>query len=74
MADFVVTPWEVKGEIDYEKLMEQFGIQPMKNLLPVFNENILFRRNVVFAHRDFQQIQERIKKKEPFVMMTGLMP
>ncbi len=74
MEDFVVTPWEVKGEIDYEKLMEQFGIQPMKNLLPVFNENILFRRKVVFAHRDFQQIQDRIKKKEPFVMMTGLMP
>jgi tryptophanyl-tRNA synthetase len=74
MADFVVTPWEVKGDIDYDKLMEQFGIQPMKNLLPVFNENILFRRKVVFAHRDFQQIQDRIKKKQPFVMMTGLMP
>ena len=74
MAEFVVTPWEVKGDIDYEKLVKQFGIQQMRELPPVFNDNILFRRKVVFAHRDIQQILERIKNKKPFVMMTGLMP
>ena len=25
--DFRVTPWEVEGEIDYNKLIEQFGTQ-----------------------------------------------
>jgi tryptophanyl-tRNA synthetase len=72
--DFVVTPWEVKGDIDYDRLMKEFGIQPLKELPKVFNENILFRRKVVFAHRDIQQIMNRMRKKEPFVMMTGLMP
>ena len=27
--EMVVTPWEVRGEVDYDKLMEQFGVQPM---------------------------------------------
>ncbi|MDQ6667449.1 MAG: hypothetical protein M3Y53_04380, partial [Thermoproteota archaeon] len=27
--DFKVTPWEVEGEIDYNKLIAQFGTQPI---------------------------------------------
>jgi hypothetical protein len=23
--DFIVTPWEVTGEVDYDKLIEKFG-------------------------------------------------
>lgn len=69
-----VTPWEVKGDIDYDKLVKEFGIQELKELPSVFNENVLFRRKVVFAHRDIQQILERMQNKKPFVMMTGLMP
>ena len=65
-----VTPWEVKGNIDYSKLIKEFGIRPMPKLPPVFNKNLLFRRKIVFAHRDFS----RILDKKKFVMMTGLMP
>ena len=71
---FVVTPWDVHGEIDYDKLIKQFGLTPMSALPDVFTENILFRRRKVFAHRDFQKILVAIKDKKPFVMMTGLMP
>ena len=67
MADFVVTPWEVKGDIDYDKLVKQFGIHTLNQLPDVFNEHILFRRKTVFAHRDIQQILERVKNKKPFV-------
>ncbi len=74
MAEFTVTPWEVKGEIDYDKLVREFGIQPVGELPAPFMENVLFRRKAVFAHRDFNKIVERIKKNEPFIMMTGLMP
>lgn len=74
MAEQVVNPWEVRGSIDYEKLMSEFGIQPMKSLPEEFESDILFRRNVIFAQRDFQRILDRIKQKKPFVMMTGLMP
>src|SRR3989344_2889682 len=70
-----VTPWEVSGAVDYEKLGREFGVKPMPDNLPkIFNENILFRRKIIFAQRDFPGILEAIKNKKKFVMMTGLMP
>jgi tryptophanyl-tRNA synthetase len=72
--EFKVTPWEVSGDIDYEKLAREFGISQLKDLPKIFNENVLFRRKVVFAHRDIQRILEAIQHKKKFIMMTGLMP
>lgn len=69
-----VTPWEVKGKVDYNKLIKEFGLQPLRFLPEIFQKNVLFRRGIIFAHRDFKQIVEAIEKKKPFVMMTGLMP
>lgn len=68
------SPWDVEGTVDYSKLIKKFGIEPLKNLPEVFNKNLLFRRNIVFAHRDIQRILDTIKNKKPFIMMTGLMP
>jgi len=72
--EFKVTPWEVSGNIDYNKLIKEFGVSPLKELPEVFNKNILFRRKIAFAHRDIQRILEAAKNKKPFAMMTGLMP
>src|SRR3989338_5779419 len=69
-----VTPWEVKGDIDYSKLIKEFGLQPMASLPKEFDDSPLFRRKIVFAHRDFDRVLTAIKSKKPFVMMTGLMP
>lgn len=69
-----VTPWEVKGKIDYDKLIKKFGLKPLNHLPEEFQKNLLFRRGIVFAHRDFKQIVEAIENKKPIVMMTGLMP
>ena len=69
-----VTPWEVSGNIDYDKLIKDFGVRPLNHLPKAFNESLLFRRKKIFAHRDYAQIIESIEKKKPFVMMTGLMP
>lgn len=69
-----VTPWEVKGTIDYDKLIKEFGLQPLQHLPREFLAQSLFRRGIIFAHRDFKQIAEAVEQKRPFVMMTGLMP
>ncbi len=69
-----VTPWEVQGSVDYEKLIKEFGVSPLKELPSVFNDEILFRRKLVVGHRDIQKILESMKTKKPFVVMTGLMP
>jgi len=74
MKKQVFNPWEIKGEINYDKLVKEFGISPLKQLPNIFNKELLFRRKIVFAHRDIQRILEAAKSKKKFVMMTGLMP
>jgi len=74
MKKQIMNPWEVSGDIDYNKLIKEFGVSPLKELPEVFNKNILFRRKIIFAHRDIQRILEAVKNKKSFVMMTGLMP
>ncbi len=69
-----VTPWKVSGDVDYEKLIKEFGVKTMPKLPEIFNKNVLFRRGVVFSHRDFDKVLSCVKNKKKFVMMTGLMP
>jgi len=72
--NFKVTPWEVSGSVDYDKLMKDFGIGQMSSFAEKLPKNILFSRGVVYGQRDFARIAEAIEKKKNFVMMTGLMP
>ncbi len=70
-----VTPWDVSGDINYERLIKEFGIKPLPENLPEeFKKNLLFRRRIIFAHRDFERIIDALKNKKKFIMMTGLMP
>ncbi|MEM4739293.1 MAG: tryptophan--tRNA ligase, partial [Acidilobaceae archaeon] len=56
--EFIVTPWEVKGRVDYEKLISIFGTQPItRDLLRKIEDlagelHVLLRRGVFFSHRD----------------------
>ena len=74
MTKQIFNPWEIKGEIDYNKLIKEFGISPLNELPELFNQELLFRRKIIFAHRDIQRILEAKRDKKKFVMMTGLMP
>ena len=74
MAKQVFNPWEIKGDINYDKLIKDFGLSPLKDLPEVFDKELLFRRKIIFAHRDIQRILEAKRDKKKFVMMTGLMP
>lgn len=68
-----INPWEVKGDIDYSKLLTDFGLKPLPSLPKKF-DHLFFRRNIIFGHRNFDQIVDAAKNSTPFVMMTGLMP
>jgi len=82
MADeeMVVTPWEVVGEIDYSKLMEQFGTQPLsEDLLNKFRKHsgelhTQLRRGIFFSHRDLDWLLERYDAGEKFILYTGRGP
>ncbi|MFC1804046.1 tryptophan--tRNA ligase [Thermoproteota archaeon] len=54
----VVTPWEVSGEIDYDKLIEQFGVQRMTREIEdkiaerAGFKHLQLRRGIYLSHRD----------------------
>jgi tryptophanyl-tRNA synthetase len=76
----VVTPWEVRGKIDYEKLIRDFGTQP---LTPELLDRIKkftgtlhpqLERRIFFSHRDMDWILQRYEAGEKFVLYTGRGP
>lgn len=78
--EMVVTPWEVSGEIDYSRLIEQFGTQPLnEQLLERMRRysgelHIQLRRGVFFSHRDLDWLLDRYDAGERFVLYTGRGP
>ncbi|MFX1389445.1 MAG: tryptophan--tRNA ligase [Promethearchaeota archaeon] len=80
MPDFTVTPWEVSGEVDYSKLVKQFGIKLIDNnilerLEKITGENHLFlKRRIFFAHRDLDWILDEFQKNREFFLYTGRGP
>jgi len=78
--DFTVTPWEVKGKIDYDKLITDFGTQRIdgsleKRLEKQFGEShYMLRRKIFYSHRDLGWIMDRHEKGEKFFLYTGRGP
>ncbi len=75
-----VTPWEVKGNIDYTRLVREFGVSKIGSKL---NERItklagephhFLRRNIFFAHRDLSFILDEFEKGNKFFLYTGRAP
>ncbi|MGC8584572.1 MAG: tryptophan--tRNA ligase [Thermoplasmata archaeon] len=80
MDEFEVSPWNVSGKIDYDKLIERFGTQKLENSLLEELKNLtgdlhlFLRRNVFFSHRDFDKILNDLKNGKGFYLYTGRGP
>ncbi len=76
----VVTPWKVAGEVDYDKLIEQFGTQPItESLLERIKKHtgeihLQLRRRIFFSHRDLDWILNMYEAGKKFVLYTGRGP
>ncbi len=77
----IVTPWEVKGNIDYDKLIKEFGVEKLTHSLAERIESItkkplhyMIRRNIFFAHRDLKFILDEYEKGNRFFLYTGRAP
>jgi tryptophanyl-tRNA synthetase len=68
-----LNPWETIDIKDYDELFEKFGLERIK-LIPELKKNVLFRRGIVFAHRDLDKFMAALAKKEKTSILTGLMP
>ena len=70
-----INPWASTQYTDYIKLREEFGIEPFDmDKFPLPEPPMLFRRGVIFGHRDFSLIHDAILSGKPFSVLTGLMP
>jgi tryptophanyl-tRNA synthetase len=78
--EMVVTPWEVKGKIDYERLIREFGTQPItEELLQKIAKHTgplhpQLRRQLFFSHRDLDTVLDLYEKGTKFVLYTGRGP
>ncbi|MGI0004691.1 MAG: tryptophan--tRNA ligase [Candidatus Nitrosotenuis sp.] len=78
--DFIVTPWHVEGEIDYDKLIKQFGTEKitpalLKRIERVTGEtHFMLRRGVFFSHRELGRILDDYEKGKKFFLYTGRGP
>jgi tryptophanyl-tRNA synthetase len=78
--EFKVTPWEVEGEIDYNKLIENFGTQTItpeilmkvKDLIGEIHP--MLRLQYFFSHRDFDWILSKYENGDKFYLYTGRGP
>ncbi len=77
---FIVTPWEVTGEVDYERLIRDFGTQPITEPLAKRLEDVLgdsaylVGRKVFFSHRDLNLVLDDYDKGKAFFLYTGRGP
>ncbi len=76
----VITPWEVSGEIDYDKLIERFGTT---RLTPQLLDRIkghtgrlhfMLRRGVFYSHRDLDKVLDSYEENGRFMLYTGRGP
>ena len=78
--EMVVTPWEVAGKIDYDKLIREFGTQPITpEILTKITKHTgdlhpQLARRIFFSHRDLDWILQRYEAGENFVLYTGRGP
>ncbi|MHA1331524.1 MAG: tryptophan--tRNA ligase, partial [Candidatus Hodarchaeales archaeon] len=65
------------GVSDYDRLISEFGITPIEDILPSLPKQYIhyyMTRGIMFGHTDLERILEAIEKKEEFAIMTGIKP
>jgi tryptophanyl-tRNA synthetase len=78
--EMVVTAWEVSGEIDYDKLIEQFGVQPMTTSIAdriashAGYMHLQLRRGIYISHRDTDWWLDEYEKGNKVGLYTGRGP
>ncbi|CEG11960.1 Tryptophan--tRNA ligase (fragment) [groundwater metagenome] len=69
---YEVTPWTVKGNVDYDALTEKFGTQKIdENLLERIKKHTgelhhFLRRKIFFSHRDLNFLLDEYEKGNKF--------
>lgn len=84
MSESKVTPWEVEGKVDYDKLIKEFGVKKLskeiKDKIQKLSDkkgipyHIYLKRELFFSHRDFDNALKMYEEGKPFFLYTGRAP
>ena len=75
-----INPYEIEGEINYERIIQEFGIKPLTKKELSRIEKITgelhpyLRRGIFFAHRDLLWCLDEYEKGNKFFLYTGCGP
>lgn len=74
--EFNVTPWEVSGEVDYDKLVKNFGTTLISDKIKkkIEKAHPLLKRGIYFSHRDFDKWIDAHEKGKRVSVITGRGP
>ncbi|MCR4368304.1 MAG: hypothetical protein NUV67_00155, partial [archaeon] len=65
-----IDPWGSMKVSDYGHVFAQFGLKELPQTARLGHR--LFERNIIIAHRDFDNVAKRIESKKPFINITGI--
>lgn len=73
MKSGTINPWEVSGDIDYDKLVKEFGTTQISEKIKKRLEKThpLLRRGIYFSHRDFDKWLDNYDKGKRVSVITG---
>lgn len=80
MAESKVTPWDVQGDVDYDRLIKEFGTERITDelLLRIKKHtkelHPYLTRKIFFSHRDMNWILDEYEKGNKFYLYTGRGP
>lgn len=78
--EMTVDPYNVEGEVDYDRLIKEFGLGKIDNVLlerikkHTKELHPMLRREIFFAHRDLKWILDEYEKGNKFFLYTGCGP
>ncbi|MBI2134446.1 tryptophan--tRNA ligase [Candidatus Woesearchaeota archaeon] len=78
--EFKVTPWEVSGEVDYNKLTREFGVRPLDDKITAKLKSrtkdlhYFLRRKIFFSHMYLDKALDELEKGNKFYLYTGRAP
>ncbi|MEK6909225.1 MAG: tryptophan--tRNA ligase [Nanoarchaeota archaeon] len=74
-----VTPWEVSENVDYKRIVKEFGVEELsdgliKRIEKIAGKNFMLDRKIFFAHRDLKWLLDEYEKGNKFFLYTGRSP
>ncbi|MHA1606726.1 MAG: tryptophan--tRNA ligase [Candidatus Freyarchaeota archaeon] len=72
----MLDPWGAGGVEDYDRLVREFGIEPVTAELVkrIPRAGKYFRRGIIFGHRGFNVVLDAILEGREFAVLSGIKP